>query len=153
MSPVPIRPSLPDLAASVRLILRAMPPDGPVPALTLDLRDVTTLSAGGLGQLVALHNRLAASGGRLVLCNVGRLPHGVLEVTSLTSLFEVHRAAVPPKGETRRREIFHALVEMVSERTHILPSRQAVAAQFGLSEVEVEGIEQEGVDAGWPPLG
>jgi anti-anti-sigma regulatory factor len=156
LTPVPIKPSLSDLEASIRLILRAMPPDGLVPSLTLDLCDVTTLSAGGLGQLVALHNRLADSGGLLTLVNVGRLPYGVLEVTRLTGLFEVRRAA--PEGErpllteSRRRLIFLALTEMVEKGTQVTTSRRAVAARFGVSGWEVGGIEQEGVDAGWPPL-
>jgi hypothetical protein len=46
-----------------------------------------------------LHNRLAASGGRLVLCNVGPLAFEVLGITRLTDLFEVRRAAQagPPR--------------------------------------------------------
>ncbi len=59
--------------------------------LVLDLGDMDALTADRLGRLVALHNRLRGSGGRLVLCNVGGAAYEALEVTGLTGLLEVRR--------------------------------------------------------------
>lgn len=87
----PITPALPDLETSARLLTRAVAHAPGVP-LTLDLSDVHALTAGGLGQLVALHNRLRCSGGRLVLCNVGPAAYDALDATRLTGLFDVRRA-------------------------------------------------------------
>lgn len=88
-----ITPALPDLAASARLISHALAHgDSPAriaPPLTLDLAGVRALTAADLGQLVGLHHRLRASGGRLVLCNVAPLAVDVLRLTHLTHLFEV----------------------------------------------------------------
>jgi anti-anti-sigma factor len=64
-------------------------------ALLLDLGGVRVPTAGGLGQLVGLHNRLLDSGGRLVLCNVGPRAFAVLELTRLTELLDVRRAGHP----------------------------------------------------------
>jgi anti-anti-sigma regulatory factor len=63
----------------------------PSPPLVLDLGDLDVLTADRLGRLVALHNRLRGSGGRLVLCNVGGAAYEALEVTGLTGLLEVRR--------------------------------------------------------------
>jgi anti-anti-sigma factor len=60
-------------------------------ALYLDLSGFENPTAAGLGQLVTLHKRLLASGGRLVLCNVGEAAYEVLAVTRLTEVFDVRR--------------------------------------------------------------
>ena len=60
--------------------------------LQLDLAGVECVTAGGLGELVALHNRLRDSGGRLVLVNVGARAFEVLEVCRLTDLLDVRTA-------------------------------------------------------------
>lgn len=57
--------------------------------LLLDLAGVECVTAGGLGELVALHNRLRDSGGRLVLVNVGERAFEVFAVTGLTGLLDV----------------------------------------------------------------
>jgi anti-anti-sigma regulatory factor len=96
--PTPTRPTLPafpDLAAAARLATRSL--DGtatgrPRPPLVLDLSGVPAPTAGGLGQLVALHNRLRAMGGRLVLLNVRPLAYEAFKVTRLTDLLDVRRA-------------------------------------------------------------
>jgi anti-anti-sigma factor len=64
---------------------------GPSLPLVLDLGDLDALTADCLGRLVALHNRLRGSGGRLVLCNVGGAAYEALDVTGLTRLLEVRR--------------------------------------------------------------
>ena len=52
-----------------------------------------------------------------------------------------------------RKEVFLALVTAQDGGTPVKQSRLAVAADFGISRDEVVRIEQEGVEAGWPPLG
>jgi anti-anti-sigma factor len=60
----------------------------------LDLRAVKLPTAGGLGQLVALHKELRASGSQLVLCNVREEAYEVFRLTRLTELLDVRRAPV-----------------------------------------------------------
>jgi len=59
---------------------------------------------------------------------------------------------LPP--EPRRKEIFHALVDVQDQEPHVsvVESRKVVAERFGLSESQVRQIEQEGLDREWPPL-
>jgi anti-anti-sigma regulatory factor len=64
----------------------------------LDLGGVRVPTAGGVGRLVALHTRLRASGGRLVLCNVGQRAFEVFELTRLTELLDVRPAGVDQEG-------------------------------------------------------
>jgi hypothetical protein len=48
----------------------------------------------------------------------------------------------------------YAVVEVQDERKMTVPeSRKVIAEEFGLSEIQVKEIEQEGLDAEWPPLG
>ncbi len=54
--------------------------------------------------------------------------------------------------ETRRMEIFLALVETQDQDVGVARSRQLVATRFGVSEDQVKRIEQEGLDHEWPPL-
>jgi hypothetical protein len=56
----------------------------------------------------------------------------------------------PP--EARRMEIFQALVEAQDQAVGVAKSRQLVADRFGVSELQVREIEQEGLDREWPPL-
>jgi anti-anti-sigma factor len=62
--------------------------------LFLDLADVKGPTAAGLGELVALHKGLRASGGELVLCNAAEAAYRVFEVTRLTEVLDVR----PPSG-------------------------------------------------------
>ena len=95
----PIIPAFPDIEVSTRLITRAFTHVEPAGhgryALVLDLGGITVPTAGGLGQLVALHNRLRASGNRLVLSNVGPRAFEVFELTCLTQLLDVRRDGLP----------------------------------------------------------
>jgi hypothetical protein len=54
--------------------------------------------------------------------------------------------------ESRRKEIFQAVVEAQDGGASVPRSRKVVAERFGVSEQEVRRIEQEGLDHGWPPL-
>lgn len=55
--------------------------------------------------------------------------------------------------EALRKAIFLAVVDAQDGGTPVALSRQKVAADFGVTEGEVRLIEEEGADAGWPPLG
>jgi hypothetical protein len=54
--------------------------------------------------------------------------------------------------ETRRKEIFLALVEAQDQELGVVQSRQLVAERFGVSEDTIKQVEREGIDAQWPPL-
>jgi anti-anti-sigma factor len=64
--------------------------------LVLDLSNVAFVSSAGLRLLVGLHNRLRAAGRRLALRDLDRDVYEVFEVTRLTTLFDVRRAAPAP---------------------------------------------------------
>jgi hypothetical protein len=53
----------------------------------------------------------------------------------------------------QRMEVFKALVEAQDGKMSIAQSRKEVAQRFGISDRQLRRIEQEGVDADWPPLG
>jgi hypothetical protein len=57
-----------------------------------------------------------------------------------------------PLPESRRKEIFQALVEAQDRQVSVAQSRRLVSRQFGVSESQVRDIEQEGLDGQWPPL-
>jgi anti-anti-sigma regulatory factor len=96
MPSLPVIPAFANIEASASLMARAFTHEEPAGpghrALLLDLSRVRVPTAGSLGRLVALHNRLQDSGGRLVLCNVGHRAFEVLELTRLTELLDVRRA-------------------------------------------------------------
>ena len=81
----------PDIEVSARLIAKVFTHEKPARPVVLDMSEVKVLTASGLGQLITLHNRLRASGGQLVLCNVGERAYEVFEVTRLTDLLDVRR--------------------------------------------------------------
>lgn len=58
----------------------------------------------------------------------------------------------PPLTEDRRREIFLALVEAQDRGTPVAESRTAMSKQFEVTEQQVQEVEREGLDKGWPPL-
>jgi anti-anti-sigma factor len=62
--------------------------------LLLDLGAVRLPSAGGLGRLVTLSQKLKSQGGRLILGNVPAPVHEVLQVTRLTEVLDVRPADV-----------------------------------------------------------
>jgi hypothetical protein len=55
-------------------------------------------------------------------------------------------------SEERRKEIFQALVYAQDHEMTVPQSRQAVAARFGVTQIQVQQIEREGLDNNWPPL-
>ena len=56
-------------------------------------------------------------------------------------------------SEDERRAAFLALVEAQDAGKGVVRSRKEVAERFGITDREVRRIEQEGLDASWPPLG
>ncbi len=56
----------------------------------LDLEGVTSVDSGGLGELVALHMWAQGCGGTLRLCGLSSRIRHLLQLTNLTSVFEVH---------------------------------------------------------------
>lgn len=54
--------------------------------------------------------------------------------------------------ETRRKEIFLALVAAQDHNLSVAQSRQEIARRFGISEGQLKQIEREGLDNTWPPL-
>ncbi len=57
--------------------------------ILLDMSDVTTIDAGGLGLLIELQNWAEAGGRRLTLLNPTHAVRDVLETTHLSSVFAV----------------------------------------------------------------
>jgi hypothetical protein len=56
-------------------------------------------------------------------------------------------------GLADRRAAFAFLVAAQDEGLGVPESRAVVARRFGLELGQVTGIEDEGLDGGWPPLG
>jgi hypothetical protein len=52
----------------------------------------------------------------------------------------------------RRMEVFAALVACQDGGASVPTSRHLIARRFGLMVEDVERIEREGLDQGWPPL-
>ncbi len=63
------------------------------------------------------------------------------------------KEAAEPLSMDERKAVFLALVEAQDGGMGVPQSRKAVAERFGLADRQVRWIEQEGLDAQWPPLG
>jgi anti-sigma B factor antagonist len=61
------------------------------PRLRLDLGQVRYLTSTALGQLVALHKRVRATGGELVLANVTDPVYEIIRLTCLHEVFDISR--------------------------------------------------------------
>ncbi len=55
--------------------------------------------------------------------------------------------------ETRRRELFVALVAAQDEGLSVKASRETIATRFGVDPETVCEIEEEGLEGKWPPFG
>ena len=55
-------------------------------------------------------------------------------------------------SDSRRKEVFLALVTAQDGEMPVAQSRQEIAQRFGITEAEVVRIEREGLDNNWPPL-
>lgn len=54
--------------------------------------------------------------------------------------------------EERRKEIFLALVDAQDQKMNVVQSRKLVAEKFGITDRQLQQIERDGLDNGWPPL-
>ena len=63
-----------------------------------------------------------------------------------------HGQAEESLTESRRKEIFLALVDAQDQEMTVAQSRKLIAERFGLQEIQVRDIEREGLDNQWPPL-
>jgi len=61
--------------------------------------------------------------------------------------------AIKGLSQAERKDVFLALVEAQDGGLPVARSRQRVAKRFGLSEQQILGIEREGIEGKWPPLG
>jgi hypothetical protein len=59
----------------------------------------------------------------------------------------------PPPDEAYRREIFAALVAAQDLARSVHEAKQGIIARFGITWQTLDGIEREGLDNEWPPLG
>ena len=55
-------------------------------------------------------------------------------------------------SETRRKEIFLALVGAQDQKIAVAESRKLMFERFQVTESAVREIEREGLDNQWPPL-
>src|SRR2546430_13402041 len=67
--------------------------------ILLNFGNVEFLSSAALGKLIALHKKLQAVGGRLILCNIDPEIYEVFEITKLNKLFNIHKEE---RSEERR---------------------------------------------------
>lgn len=54
--------------------------------------------------------------------------------------------------ESRRKDIFLALVDAQDRDVSVAESRKLVAERFGIAESQIREIEREGMKQQWPPL-
>ena len=57
----------------------------------LNFGNVEFLSSAALGKLIALHKKLQAVGGRLILCNIDPEIYEVFEITRLDKFFNIQK--------------------------------------------------------------
>ena len=81
-------PDEPDLQAELEEVAHLVRDRGACDVV-MDFSAVTLLNSSCLANLLQLRKLLLDRGRRLVLCNVGRLTHGILSVTGLAGVFEI----------------------------------------------------------------
>jgi anti-sigma B factor antagonist len=59
--------------------------------ILLNFGNVEFLSSAALGKLIALHKKLQAVGGRLILCNIDQEIYEVFEITRLDKFFTIQK--------------------------------------------------------------
>ena len=59
--------------------------------ILLNFGNVEFLSSAALGKLIALHKKLQAVGGRLILCNIDPEIYEVFEITRLDKFFTIQK--------------------------------------------------------------
>lgn len=56
-------------------------------------------------------------------------------------------------SDERRQAIFRSVIEAQDAGASVAKSRTDTAKQFEVTEDQVKGIEREGIELQWPPLG
>ena len=59
--------------------------------ILLNFGNVEYLSSAALGKFVALHKKVSAAGGRLILCNIDPQIYEVFEITKLNKLLNIQK--------------------------------------------------------------
>jgi anti-sigma B factor antagonist len=62
-----------------------------VKKMLLNFRNVEYLSSAALGKLIALHKKVQAAGGKLVLCSIDPQIYEVFVITKLDKLFKIKK--------------------------------------------------------------
>ncbi|WP_180357598.1 STAS domain-containing protein [Streptomyces sp. NP160] len=78
-----------DLDVQGATSLRRNLPEASAHRVVADLTGVAFLDSSGVGALIALHRRCAASGGSLVVCCAQQQPRQVLDVTAADTVLTV----------------------------------------------------------------
>jgi anti-anti-sigma factor len=81
-------PGAPEVQAELEEVARLVRDRGDCDVV-MDFSAVTLLNSSCLATLLRLRKQLLDRGRRLVLCNIGRVTHGILSVTGLTGVFEI----------------------------------------------------------------
>jgi len=55
-------------------------------------------------------------------------------------------------SESRRKEVFLALVNAQDQKIAVAQSGQLIMERFGITDSDVRQIEREGMENEWPPL-
>jgi anti-sigma B factor antagonist len=79
--------------SEIAALRRAVHSQSGVSAVVLDLAQVSTVDAGGLGVMLELREQTQSKGIDFKLMNVPKLVNDVLEITRLNSVFEVTSGA------------------------------------------------------------
>lgn len=106
--------------------------------LSLDLGRVDFLTSCALGQLIRLHKKVRAGGGRLILCNVSPPVYEVFKVTRLHTLLDITPPRLSPPGQPLRVLIAEDSAD-VTETLHILLTlwgHETRVARNGLQALE-----------------
>ena len=122
-------------------------------SVSLDFRNVETVTASTLSKLLNLRRNIRALGGRLTLRHVPPFAVEVLRVTRLDTVFEVQPQQDSKKPKRKRERSSRPVREPPITQRELPPdSWQLIARRFGISEDEVRKIEREGIENSWPPF-
>ncbi len=71
------------------------------PKVVLDLKKVSYIDSGGLGTLVSLQTTATSAQAELKLANLGTRVIGLLQITKLLTVFDVHESVETALGSFR----------------------------------------------------
>jgi anti-anti-sigma factor len=79
-----------DLIAAVSEQLRRTVEEEGCCKLVLNFTNVESMTSGMVGNLVGVHQKIEAAGGRLVLCKVDPFLREILKILNLSNRFSIH---------------------------------------------------------------